>query len=303
MTWCWRDGGAGVTRVLEGRVVIVTGAGQGLGRAYAIDAAAHGASVVVNDVDVDLARPVVEEVVAAGGSAVEAVASVANWADAASLVDVATTTFGRLDGLVNNAGLFHLARPEDENELLVRNAIEVNVLGAVFCGVHAIRSMLRRGNGGSIVNVSSGYQSGVPGGGCYSATKGALASLTYSWALDLHGQGIRVNAIAPLARTRQTDYAMERLRVTGERSASPAADPPEIVAPLVTFLLSPAATGISGQMVRFDGRRLSVVAHPGALEGTVEHDAWSLELVNEALTTTLKGSMQPVGLDPRRLSE
>ena len=292
-----------MTKLLDGLAVIITGAGRGLGRAYALDAAAHGAGVVVNDIDVSLAERVVDDIVAGGGTAVAAGGSVADWEDAAGLAELATTRFGRLDGLVNNAGLFHLARPEDEEETLVRQAVDANVLGPMFCGIHAIRTMIRCGNGGSIINVSSGYQSGVPAGGCYSATKGAVASLTYSWALDLHGQGIRVNAIAPLAWTRQTDYAVERLRATGERSAAPGAYPPEACAPLVTLLLSPAARGITGQMIRFDGRRLAVVAHPGALEGVVERDDWSLELMEEALTTTLKGSMPPVGLEPVRLSE
>jgi NAD(P)-dependent dehydrogenase (short-subunit alcohol dehydrogenase family) len=289
--------------MLDGLAVIVTGAGQGLGRAYAIHAAGHGAGVVVNDIDRALAQRVVDEIVAGGGTAVAAGGSVADWDGAAAMAELATTTFGRLDGLVNNAGLFHLARPEDEDEAQVRQMIDANVVGPLFCGIHAIRKMIEGGNGGSIINVSSGYQSGVPAGGCYGATKGAVASLTYSWALDLHVHGIRVNAIAPLARTRQTDYAVERLRATGERSAAPGAYPPEAIAPLVTLLLSPATKGITGQMIRFDGRLLAIVAHPGALEGVVECDDWSLELMDEALSTTLKGSLRPVGLDPVRLSE
>ena len=289
--------------VLDGLAVIVTGAGQGLGRAYAIDAAAHGASVVVNDVDPVLADAVVCEIVRRGGRAIVAAASVADWDAAGSLADTAVRAFGRLDGLVNNAGLLHLARPEDEDESHVRQTVNVNLLGPIFCGVHAVRTMIRCGNGGSIVNVSSGYQSGVPTGATYAATKGATASLTYSWALDLHRYGIRVNAISPLAQTRQTDYALGRFRTTGERSALPASNPPDEIAPIVTFLLSSRARGINGQMVRFDGRRLAIVGHPGALKGTVDRDAWTLELIDEALTTTLKGSMQPVGLDPVRFEE
>ena len=291
-----------MTRLLEGRAVIVTGAGQGLGRAYAVEAAAHGASVVVNDMDLPLAKEVADEIVGRGGKAVAADGSVADWDDAAALSDIAVRTFGRLDGLVNNAGVFHLARADEEVESLVRQAVDVNLLGAMFCGIHAIRTMIGCGNGGSIVNVSSGYQSGVATGGCYAATKGAVASLTYSWALEGHRHGIRVNAVAPMARTRMTEYALDQLRTTGERSAVPASNPPESVAPLVALLLA-EGTRITGQVIRFDGRLLAVVGHPGKLEGVIEHDAWTVERIDEALRGALKGSMQPVGLEAVRLAE
>ena len=291
-----------MTPLLDGRAVIITGAGQGLGRAYAVEAAARGASVVVNDVDRSLARAVADEIAGSGGAAVAVDGSVADWDDAAALSDVALRTFGRLDGLVNNAGVFHLARAEDEDESLVRQAVEVNLLGAMFCGIHAIRTMIRSGNGGSIVNVSSGYQSGVATGGCYAATKGALASLTYSWALEGRRHGIRVNAVAPMARTRMTEYALDRLRATGERSAVPASNPPASIAPLVALLLAQGTT-VSGQVIRFDGRLLAVVAHPGKLEGVIERDAWTIEQIDEALGGTLRPSLQPVGLEPVRLAE
>jgi NAD(P)-dependent dehydrogenase (short-subunit alcohol dehydrogenase family) len=288
--------------LLDGRVVIVTGAGQGLGRAYAVEVAGRGASVVVNDVDPQLADEVADEITDSGGKAVGVKGSVANWEDAAALSDSAMRAFGRLDGLVNNAGVFHLARADEEGEAPVRQAVEVNLLGAMFCGIHAIRTMIECGNGGSIVNVSSGYQSGVATGGCYAATKGAIASLTYSWALEGHRHGIRVNAIAPMARTRMTEYALDRLRTTGERSAVPASNPPESVAPLVALLLA-EGTRVSGQVIRFDGRLLAIVGHPGKLEGVVEQEAWTIEQIEEALGGALKASMQPVGLEPVRLGE
>ena len=291
-----------MTGLLDGRAVIVTGAGQGLGRAYAVEAAGRGAGVVVNDVDLGMAQEVADEIAERGGKAVAAGGSVADWDAAAALSADAVRTFGRLDGLVNNAGVFHLARAEDEDESLVRQAVEVNLLGAKFCGIHAIRTMIGCGNGGSIVNVSSGYQSGVATGGCYAATKGAAASLTYSWALEGHRHGIRVNAIAPMARTRMTEYALDRLRATGERSAVPASNPPESVAPLVALLLA-GGTRITGQVIRFDGRRLAVVGHPGKLEGVVEQDGWTIEEIEEALAGPLKASLQPVGLEPVRLAE
>jgi NAD(P)-dependent dehydrogenase (short-subunit alcohol dehydrogenase family) len=291
-----------MTRLLDGRAVIVTGAGQGLGRAYAVEAAMRGAGVVVNDVDTRLAQDVAGEINGHGGKAVASKGSVADWQDAAELSDIAMRTFGRLDGLVNNAGVFHLARAEDEDEYRVREAIEVNVLGAMFCGIHAIRTMIGCGNGGSIVNISSGYQSGVATGACYAATKGALASLTYSWALDLHRHGIRVNAVAPLARTRMTEYALDQLRARGERSAVPGSNPPEAVAPLIALLLA-EGTKVTGQVIRFDGRLLAIVGHPGKLEGVVERDTWTIEQIEEALGGPLKDRMQPVGLEPMRLAE
>ena len=291
-----------MTSLLDGRAVIVTGAGQGLGRAYALEAAARGAGVVVNDVDPRLAQDVADEIAVRGGRAVAAKGSVADWDDAAALSEIAVQTFGRLDGLVNNAGVFHLARAEDEDESRVRQAVEVNVLGAMFCGTHAIRTMIGCGNGGSIVNVTSGYQSGVATGGCYAATKGALASLTYCWALEGHRHGIRVNAVAPMARTRMTEYALDRLRSTGERSAVPATSPPESVAPLVALLLA-ERTGITGQVIRFDGRLLAIVGHPGKLEAVVERDGWTVEEIDEALGGPLRAGLQAVGLEPVRLAE
>lgn len=291
-----------MTPLLDGRAVIVTGAGQGLGRAYAVEAAGHGASVVVNDVDVGLAQKVTDEIAGRGGTAVAAKGSVADWDDAAALSDIAMKTFGRLDGLVNNAAVFHLAPADEEDESLIRQAVEVNVLGPMFCAIHAIRAMIGCGNGGSIVNVSSGYQSGVATGACYAATKGAVASLTYSWALEGYRHGIRVNAIAPMARTRMTEYALDRLRTTGERSAVPASNLPESVAPLVALLLA-ERTRITGQVIRFDGRLLAVVGHPGKLEGAVEQDTWTIAQIDEALGGTLRGSLQPVGLDSVRLAE
>src|SRR5207249_1892679 len=161
--------------------IVVTGAGRGLGRAYALDAAREGASVVVNDVDAGNASAVCNEILAFGGAAVPSGESVATWDGAASLIATCLGEFGHLDGLVNNAGVMSMQEPAALTEADANAVIQVNLLGSVYVGTHAIRAM-QAGDGGAIVNATSSAQFGFSHLGVYGATKGALASLTYSWA-------------------------------------------------------------------------------------------------------------------------
>nr|BFE58354.1 SDR family oxidoreductase [Dactylosporangium thailandense] len=241
-----------MARLLDGRCVVVTGAGRGLGRAYAHACAAHGASVVVNDVDEQAALAVVEEVAAAGGHAVAEPGSVGSWSTAARLVDTAQRRFGRLDGLVANAGVTHHAAPWEEDEAWLRRIVEINVLGVQFCATHAMRAMLQQGTGGSIVTVVSGSRFGIPGMSAYGATKGAVAAMTAGWALECAPAGIRVNAISPLAET--------GMAAIDARPDRPALGAPEDVAPAVVALLSEATRGVTGRIFRFDGTRLGLYA-------------------------------------------
>jgi NAD(P)-dependent dehydrogenase (short-subunit alcohol dehydrogenase family) len=263
-----------------GRCVVVTGAGQGLGAAYATDLAAAGASVVVNDVDRESAGAIVARITADGGAAVVDGNSVADWDTAGAIVQTALTTFGRLDGLVNNAGLFYLADPREDDPKSIEDMVRVNLLGTMFCGQHAIRYMTAHG-GGSIVNDTSGAQSGMRHRGTYGATKGATASLTYAWAMDLAEFGIRVNAISPIARTAMVEYGMAR----GQSGTN---IQPAHVAPLVTFLLSEDAGAITGQVVRLDGRQLSLLSRPGERRTPIERDEWNHEALAESLPKLLE---------------
>jgi NAD(P)-dependent dehydrogenase (short-subunit alcohol dehydrogenase family) len=122
---------------------------------------------------------------------------VASWTEAAELIDSCVSEFGRIDGLVNNAALMWVGRPDQLTEADLRRTIEVNVLGTTFCGLHALGHMTAQGSG-AIVNVTSGAHAGIPLQCAYSASKGAVASLTYAWAADVAGQGVRVNAISPM---------------------------------------------------------------------------------------------------------
>ena len=235
--------------LLSGRSIVVTGAGKGLGRAYALACAAHGADVVVNDIDEHSAYECARAIVAAGGRAVHVAGSVASWSVAAAMVDAAVRRFGRIDGLVANAGIIHHARPWEEDEASLRRIVEVNVLGVLFCATHAMRAMVRQGTGGSIVTVVSGARFGLDGMSAYGATKGAVAAMTAAWAREGAAVGIRVNAISPLAAT---DMAALDPRPDRPRLGSP-----EDVAPAVVALLSDATAGVTGRILRFDGTTLS----------------------------------------------
>jgi NAD(P)-dependent dehydrogenase (short-subunit alcohol dehydrogenase family) len=267
-------------RILTGKAVVITGAGRGLGRAFAEAAARAGASVVVNDIDADPAREVVRGIEAEAGSALFHVGSVAEWDAAHEMIQACVERFGRIDGLVNNAGSHYLCRPEDEDEGAVRESIESNVLGTIFPGVHAMRAMIRQGKGGVIVNSTSGAMCGMSMVATYGATKGAVTSLTYSWALDLMAHGIRCNAISATALTRMTEHTLQH-------RASPVDWPPETMTPLVVYLLSDLSRGITGQMIRLWGGNLHLIGHPAPIPPFVERDGWSVEDLDAALRDRL----------------
>ena len=278
-----------MTGFLAGKAVVVTGAGRGLGAAYARLAASEGARVVVNDVDVALASEVAEDL----DSAVADGADISTWDGAGALIDRCVAEFGAIDGLVNNAGVFRLADPTAQDPDEFRAIVEVNLLGTAYCGLHAIRAMLPRGKG-SIVNVTSGAHAGSAGMGAYGASKGGVASLTYCWAVDLAGTGVRVNAVSPNAHTRMAD---EYERYLGDRALGQnIGKTPERNAPAVVYLLSDAASAVHGQVVRIDGDELSLICHPAVLSTGASAPEWTVERVAAAFAGELAGSLQPLGL-------
>ena len=278
--------------ILEGKAVVVTGAGRGLGEAYAVHAAYAGAAVVVNDVDEDLAVRVAENIRRHGGRAVSSGHSVANAGEAGQIVELCVEQFGALDGLVNNAGINYEALPWDEDPDQMRELIEINVLGAMYVGTAAMRVMAGRG-GGTIVNACSGASFGQRKLGAYAGSKGAIASLTYSWALDAEDVGIRVNAVCPLAHTRMV--------WTSERSLRncPPSRTPSKIAPLVVFLLSDAAAGITGQLVRCNGTQLHIVGQPFIKTPVLERGHWDTASVQRAFDEVFVTNLEPYGLEKR----
>ena len=274
---------------LEGRGVIVTGAGRGLGRSFAIAAAREGAGVVVNDIDADVAKAVVDEVRREGGRAVASVGSVSDWAAAAQLVACCVDKFGAVDGLVNNAVTYGFGHPWDEGAEQIRRQVEVNILGSLYCGAHAMRHMKDQ-HRGSIVNVTSNVLMGKIGMSTYAAAKGALASATFSWALEMMPYNVRVNALAPGAMTRAAELSGPFGRP--DKKDDP---PPEKVAPAIVFLLSDLSAEITGQVVLLMGRRLGLMSHPRLLEPVLEDDEWSAERIAEVYDRIYRSKLEPIG--------
>lgn len=281
---------------LAGKAIVITGAGRGLGAAYARDAAARGAAVVVNDIVAETAAAVAGDIVAAGGRAVAVPGDIADWNFAAGLVEGCVERFGAIDGLVNNAGLLRPARIEDITELDIRQMVEINLMGTLACGLAAARRMLQQGRG-SIVNVASGSQTGDIALSGYGATKGGVASLTYAWAMECAGRGVRVNAVSPLAETEmaKANAAFMALQMARRDVVYGTLPAPENNAPLISYLLSDRSEGVNGQVVRIAGQALSLVTHP-MIASPVLDGTWSFEAVADAFETTFRHRQMPLGL-------
>ena len=286
----------------DAQAVVITGAGGGLGAVYAQHLAALGAAVVVNDLDAAAADRTVAAITSMGGRALAVVGDVGDWAFARDLVAACVAAFGRIDTLVNNAGLLVPNRVEDQSPDDLARMIHVNLVGTFACGQAAIRQMLGQTAGadglrGRVVNVVSGSQCGDIGLAGYGATKGAVASLTYAWALELAGQGIRVNAISPLA---QTSMAQANSAFMAQQQAARAVTygplpDPAVNAPLLAFLLSPAAAAIHGQVIRLGGRMLSYMTHPQLAPPVLDGD-WTEAAIARAFAETLGAQQHPLGL-------
>jgi NAD(P)-dependent dehydrogenase (short-subunit alcohol dehydrogenase family) len=269
--------------IATGRVVIITGAGNGLGRAYALGLAAEGAHVVVNDLGVGIhgeagatrgaAELVVDEIRAAGGKAVANNDDVADWDGGKRIVQTALDHFGSLHAVVNNAGfvrdrMFVSATP-DEWDAVMR----VHLRGHFCTSRHAVDYWRAQQKAGApidarIINTSSGAGlQGSVGQSAYSAAKAGIAALTLVQAAELRRYGITANALAPNARTRMTDTAAFGAAMQPQPGAFDKFDPAN-TAPLVAWLVSEESRACTGQVFELVGGKLSVAE--GWVDGPAE---------------------------------
>lgn len=278
---------------LRGQVVVVTGAGRGLGRAYALDMAQEGASIVVNDRDAAPAEAVVAEIQAAGGTAVASVESVTTMEAAGRIVATATETFGRIDVMVANAGADRRKPVLDLDAEDWAYTLDIHLNGSIYCSVQAARAMRLQGGGGAIVNVASAaFFFGTPTMAPYCVAKGGIYSLIRALSSELAADGIAVNGVAPpLSQTGPAlDFIDSLQAIAGMspesvESMKAAAELPEHVAPIVVFLATEEGRRISGQLFTLTHDEVSVILPPTFQSAARPGESsWTLDELSTAIS-------------------
>jgi len=275
--------------VMDGKVVLVTGAGRGVGRAVALEMARAGAAVVVNDLGVSLsgdgehdsrpAQEVVREIEAFGGRAVANFGSVASWNDAHEMVQAALDNFGRIDAVVNNAGnlrdvLFHKMTEEDFDAV-----IGVHLKGSFNVSRAAAPYFKEQASGAYVHMVSTSGLIGNFGQANYAAAKLGIVALSKSIALDMQRYNVRSNAVAPFAWTRMvssipTNTPEQQKRVEGLKKLIP-----EKVAALCVALCSDGANGVTGQVFGSRNNEIYLFSQPRPLRTAHTSDGWTPETI------------------------
>ena len=297
-----------MSRLCEGRVAIVTGAGRGIGREHALSLARHGAKVVVNDLggaidgsgsDLSPAEMVAEEIRAMGGEAVANSDNVASWEGAQNLINTAVTTFGDLHVVVNNAGILRdrvLANMTEEEWDAVINVHLKGTFGPSRWAVAYWREQAKAGHpvSGRIINTTSvSGLYGNPGQTNYGAAKAGIAAFSVIAALEVARYGVTVNAVGPVALTRMTEGLGPAPETDEEREMRS----PHWIAPIVTWLASEESAHVTGRVFEASGQTLAVAEGwvRGPSHAPVEDPTVLGPIVEEMLSAARKNS----GMDGR----
>lgn len=289
--------------MLEGKVAIVTGAGGGIGREIAVAMALAGASVVVNDIGASLSgegqsaspaeqtRQIIEQ---RGGQAVVSTDSVSSWASAQRIVQAAMDGFGRVDIVVNNAGIlrdtiFHKMAPEDWLQV-----IDVHLNGSFFVSRAAAEHFRTQGSGAYVHMTSTSGLVGNFGQANYSAAKLGIVALSKSIALDMERFGVRSNCIAPFAWSRMTSSIPADTPEQQARVAKLQQMTPDKNAPMAVFLASDAAAGFTGQVFATRHNEIFLMSQSRPLRSVHRGEGWTPALIAEHAAPALRASLVPL---------
>lgn len=277
--------------LLANRAAVVTGAGRGIGRGHCLHLAAAGAAVLVNDIDAVLAQSVADEIIAEGGRAIAVAGDICDRTQVEAMLDACIDNFGSLDILVNNAGNLRdrtfLKMTDEEFDSVWR----VHVKGTFACSQLAALRMKEQGSG-VIINTTSGAHFGSFGQTNYAAAKGAIASMTYTWALELARYGIRVNAIGPMGATRMSETYRDEEGKGGVALGFDAA----LNGPLVVYLASDEAANVSGQVFGTGGERISHMVQPHYGKTLIQPGGWTVASIRQHFQSQMPGEFGPFGI-------
>jgi NAD(P)-dependent dehydrogenase (short-subunit alcohol dehydrogenase family) len=289
--------------MLEGKVIAVTGAGRGIGRDIALLCAAKGAAVVVNDLGTSTEgegadQTPAEEVVALirqqGGKAVVNAASVADPAGATSIIEDAVKAFGRIDGVVNNAGILRDKIFHKMSELDWRQVIDVHLHGAFLVSKAAIPYFKDQESGSFVHFTSTSGLIGNFGQANYAAAKMGIAGLSKSIALDAQRYNVRSNCIAPFAWSRMIGTIPAETEAEKERVEQLKTMSTEKVAPMVAFLLSDASKSVSGQIFSVRKNEIMLFSQPRPIRSMQKSEGWTPEAIAEELLPAFENSFYPL---------
>ncbi|KJC60396.1 3-hydroxyacyl-CoA dehydrogenase [Bradyrhizobium sp. LTSPM299] len=289
---------------LAGKVVIVTGAGRGIGREIALFAAKQGARVVVNDLggesgggggDASVAQQVADEIVKAGGTAVANTYSISTERGAQSIVQDALDTFGRIDAVINNAGILRDRMFHNMTDEEWTSVIQVHLFGYFYVSRAAAPHFKAQGSGSYVHFTSPAALIGAIGQANYAAAKMGVVGLSTGIAFDMARYNVRSNCIAPSAWSRL--LAAVPVRSEGEaRRAAMFQEKmgPEKIAPLCAFLASDAAGSVSGQVFKVRGNEIFLMSQPRPIRSVHRDAGWTMESLEDTMLPAMSPSFFPL---------